>query len=141
LLVCTLPTITSQHKILKTHLLDTTRIQKFLSTILFLTLPICNHRVNIQSLCNPLSPSASQMRDLRMAPIMERWPSGKLVPSSDKSLYNSPVDATYIEIWTLGEMQYPDRCQYRTQLFRRVFRANQYVTAMVEVWCVVIVKH
>jgi len=46
---------------IKTYLLRTRRIQKFLSTISFLTLPICNHRANIQSLCNPLSPSASQM--------------------------------------------------------------------------------
>jgi len=49
---------------IKTYLLHTRRIQKFLSTISFLTLPICNHRVNTQSLCNPLSPSASQMRHI-----------------------------------------------------------------------------
>jgi len=49
---------------IKTYLLHTRRIQKFLSSISFLTLPICNHRVNIQSSCNPLSPSASQMRHI-----------------------------------------------------------------------------
>jgi len=49
---------------IKTYLLHTRRIQKLLSTISFLTLPICNHRVNIQSLCNPLLPSASQMRHI-----------------------------------------------------------------------------